>query len=157
MGAIEQASRFLTEPETLLYRAHLWYQVGGGFMQLPAETDTAGQAMAVVPSRKKPRKLSSINWSYAITSWLGFVPFLLFCLLFELLPAVMIIQGSFTDSNTGALTLNNYQRVITEVDKLHAFQNSITLSIVTALIGAVLGFLAAYGLFNLRISWLQNL
>ena len=62
----------------------------------------------------------------------------------------MIIQGSFTDSNTGAFTLNNYQRVITEADKLHAFQNSITLSLVTALIGAVLGFFAAYGLFKLR-------
>jgi putative spermidine/putrescine transport system permease protein len=68
----------------------------------------------------------------------------------------MIIQGSFTDSNTGAFTLNNYQRVITEADKLHAFQNSITLSIVTALIGAVLGFFAAYGLFKLRINWLRN-
>ena len=91
-----------------------------------------------------------------MASWLGFVPFLLFCLLFELLPAVMIIQGSFTDSNTGAFTLNNYQRVLSEADKLHAFQNSIVLSIVTALIGAVLGFLAAYGLFNLRISWVRN-
>ena len=47
-------------------------------MQLPAETDTAGQAMALVPSRKKPRKLSNINWSYAIASWLGFDHFCYF-------------------------------------------------------------------------------
>jgi putative spermidine/putrescine transport system permease protein len=125
-------------------------------MQLPA-AGTADRAKTKETSAVKATRPRRLSWSYNIVSWLGLVPFLLFCLLFELLPAVMIIQGSFTDSNTGAFTLNNYQRVITEVDKLHAFQNSITLSVVTALIGAVLGFLAAYGLFNLRISWLQNL
>ena len=125
-------------------------------MQLPAETDTAGQAMAVVPSRKKTRKQSSINWSYTITSWLGFVPFLLFCLLFELLPAVMIIEGSFVDSNTGAPTVNNYQRMLSGSGNLHAFQTSIMLSLITALIGAVIGFFAAYGVYNLRTGWLRN-
>ena len=67
----------------------------------------------------------------------------------------MIIQSSFLDSN-GALTLNNFQRVLTQPSYLHAFQNSISLSIVTALIGAVIGFFAAYGVYNLRISWLRN-
>ena len=124
-------------------------------MQLPA-AGTADRAKTKETSAAKASRPRRINWSYNVVSWLGFVPFLLFCLLLELLPAVMIIQGSFTDSNTGAFTLNNYQRVVTEADKLHAFQNSIVLSIVTALIGAVLGFLAAYGLFNLRISWLRN-
>jgi putative spermidine/putrescine transport system permease protein len=127
----------------------------GGLMQLPA-AGTADRAKMKETSTAKASRPHRINWSYNVVSWLGFVPFLLFCLLFELLPAVMIIQGSFTDSNTGAFTLNNYQRVITEADKLHAFQNSITLSLVTALIGAVLGFFAAYGLFKLRINWLRN-
>jgi putative spermidine/putrescine transport system permease protein len=97
------------------------------------------------------------NWSYTLTSWLGLVPFLLFCLLFELLPAVVIIEGSFLDSNSGAVTLNNYQRLLSQASNLHAFENSISLSVVTALIGAVFGFMAAYGVYNLRIRWLSNL
>lgn len=125
-------------------------------MQLPAETDTASPSLAGVRSTAQTRRRSSINWSYAISSWLGFVPFLLFCLLFELLPAVMIIEGSFTDSNTNAPTLYNYQRMLSQTGNLRAFQTSITLSLVTALIGAVIGFFAAYGVYNLRINWLRN-
>jgi putative spermidine/putrescine transport system permease protein len=52
----------------------------------------------------KIRRLPSKSWSYTITSWLGLVPFLLFCLLFELLTAIVIIEVSFTDSTTGAVT-----------------------------------------------------
>jgi putative spermidine/putrescine transport system permease protein len=68
----------------------------------------------------------------------------------------MIIEGSFVNSNTGTLTLNNYQRMLSQSSNLHAFQTSISLSLVTALIGAVIGFFAAYGVYNLRTSWLRN-
>lgn len=125
-------------------------------MQLPAETDTASPSLTSVRSTARTRRRSGMNWSYAISSWLGFVPFLLFCLLFELLPAVMIIEGSFADSNTGSPTLDNYQRMLSQTSNLHAFQTSITLSLVTALVGAVIGFFAAYGLYNLRINWHRN-
>ena len=124
-------------------------------MQTPAATATGGVLIDTEKSTIKARRPRSINWSYSLIGWLGFLPFLLFCLLFEILPAIMIIQSSFLDSN-GALTLNNFQRVLTQPSYLHAFQNSISLSIVTALIGAVIGFFAAYGVYNLRISWLRN-
>ncbi len=104
----------------------------------------------------KTRGLSSRGWSYTLTGWLGLVPFLLFCLLFELLPAVVIIQGSFTDSNTNAATLNNYQRMFSQISNLHAFQTSISISLTTALSGAIFGFLAALGAYNLRTNWLRN-
>src|ERR1700674_1189887 len=84
-----------------------------------------------IAGARKPR---GVAFSYTLTSWLGFAPFFIFCLLFELLPALMIVQSSFVDSNTGTFTLNNFQRVLTQSDKLHAFQNSISISIVTALI-----------------------
>ncbi len=84
------------------------------------------------------------------------MPFLLFCLLFELLPAIIIIQGSFTDNTTGALTLDNYHRMLSQASNLHAFQTSISISIVTALLGGVIGGLAAYGVYNLRTGWLRN-
>lgn len=126
-------------------------------MQLRAATGTADSATTLNQSAVKIRRPRGINWSYAITSWLGFVPFLLFCLLFEILPAVMIIQSSFVDSTTGALTLNNYSNMLSQASNVHAFQTSISLSVVTALAGAFFGFLAAYGLNNLRTNWLRNL
>jgi len=125
-------------------------------MQIGA-TDSMGDASVNNSAAVKTSKPRGINWSYSITSWLGFAPFFLFCLLFELLPAVMVIQSSFVNSETGAFTLNNYQRIFQEPDKLHAFQNSISISIVTALIGGIIGFIAAYGIYNLSTKWLHNL
>ncbi|HET8847128.1 MAG TPA: ABC transporter permease subunit [Ktedonobacteraceae bacterium] len=103
-----------------------------------------------------PGKVLGKSSFYALTGWLGFLPFFLFCLLFELLPAVMIVESSFIDS-AGGFTLNNFQRMFLEPDKLHAFQNSILLSLVSALISAVVGFFAAYGVYNLRTGWVRNL
>src|SRR5216684_6285726 len=99
-----------------------------------AEASIAIRANTAQPAVKS-RRLSSRSWSYTITSWLGLVPFLLFCLLFEILPAIIIIQGSFTDNTTGALTLDNYHRMLSQASNLHAFQTSISISIVTALLG----------------------
>ena len=116
-------------------------------------TDQESSTTSVARARN-PRRA---RLSYGIASWLGFVPFFIFCLLFELLPALLIVQSSFVDSNTGAFTLNNFKRVLSEADKLRAFQNSITLSLVTALIGTVIGFLAAYGVYTMRSNRLRNL
>ncbi len=104
----------------------------------------------------RARRPGGRGWSYNLTSWLGLVPFLLFCLLFEVLPAIIIIQGSFTENNTSKFTLDNFQRMLSQSSNLHAFETSIAISVVTALIGGVLGGLAAYAVFNLRTSWLRN-
>lgn len=103
-----------------------------------------------------PKKTQGRRPGYGLISWLGFLPFFLFCLLFELLPTVMIVQSSFIDNTTNGFTLNNFQHIFSEADKLHAFQNSISLAFFAALISAVVGFLAAYGVYNLRTSWLRN-
>jgi putative spermidine/putrescine transport system permease protein len=125
-------------------------------MQLPAAGSATTASTDATAPIARTRRLRGIRWSYALTSWLGLVPFLLFCLLFEVLPAVVIVQGSFVNSNTGAVTLNNYQRMLSQVSNLRAFQTSISLSLVTALLGAFFGFFAAYSVYNLRISWLRN-
>ena len=119
-------------------------------MQVSADKVTAP------PEATKPTSGRARPWGYMLTSWLGLVPFLLFCLLFEILPVVVIIQNSLLDSQSGAFTLNNYQRVISQTGNLHAFQNSILLSLVTALSGGIFGFLAAYGVYNLRANWIRN-
>ncbi|GCE29723.1 ABC transporter [Dictyobacter alpinus] len=121
-------------------------------MQLPTANGTTATA-----TREKVRLQRGFRLRYSLASWLGLLPFLLFCLLFELLPAFIIIQGSFTDSNSGALTLNNFRALLASAVYLRAFQNSIILSLVTALIGTVVGFFAAYGIYKTRTSWLRNL
>ncbi len=123
-------------------------------MQLPAAGTTAPPAST--QTRAKAARPRSASRTDILVSWLGLAPFLLFCLLFELLPAIILIQGSFLDSNTNALTFNNFQRVFSQASNLHAFQNSVTLSLVTALIGSVVGFFASYGVYSLKASWLRN-
>lgn len=125
-------------------------QVAGG----TAATATA-RSLSKAPTRT--RRQGGRGWSYNLTSWLGLVPFLLFCLLFEILPAIIIIQGSFTDDTTGKPTLDNYRHMLSQASNLRAFQNSIAISLVTALLGGIIGGLAAYGVYNLRAGWLRNL
>src|SRR5258708_38927703 len=103
-----------------------------------------------------PKRGSGRGWSYHLPSWLGLVPFLLFCLLFEILPAIIIIQGSLRDDTPGAPTLDNFRHMFS-TENLHAFGTSIAISLVTALIGGVLGAFAAYGLSRLQTGWLRNL
>src|SRR5436305_15314505 len=94
--------------------------------------DTASESPE---ASSRSRRQSGRDWGYAFRSWLGLVPFLLFCLLFEILPAIIIIQGSFTDDTTGSLTLNNYQHMLSQAGNLRAFENSIYISLVTAVLG----------------------
>ncbi|HLW03389.1 MAG TPA: ABC transporter permease subunit [Ktedonobacterales bacterium] len=120
------------------------------------DTEVTNTAIEDEEAGAKPRRLFRINWGYMLSSWLGLVPFLLFCLLFELLPAVVVIQGSLTDNNTGDFTLDNYQHLLSQSNNLNAFQISVSISLVTALIGTVVGFMAAYGVYSLRSGWLRN-
>jgi putative spermidine/putrescine transport system permease protein len=124
-------------------------------MSTPATQTIRSDATASTADAKRSRGRSGRQWRFTFVSWLGLVPFLLFCLLFELLPALVIIQGSFTDDK-GGITLGNYQRMLSQASNLRAFQTSISISLVTAILGAVFGFLAAYGVYRLRTGWLRN-
>ena len=122
-------------------------------MQPQVETATT-RDLTQAPTRT--RRPGGRGWSYTLTSWLGLVPFLLFCLLFEILPAIIIIQGSFTNNDTGVPTLDNYKHMFSQASNLHAFQTSISLSLVTALLGGLIGGFAAYGVYTLRTGSLRN-
>ena len=122
-------------------------------MQPQVESATT-RNLTQAPTRA--RRQGGRGWSYTLTSWLGLVPFLLFCLLFEILPAIIIIQGSFTNNDTGARTLDNYKHMFSQASNLHAFQTSISLSLVTALLGGLIGGFAAYGVYTLRTGSLRN-
>jgi putative spermidine/putrescine transport system permease protein len=75
-------------------------------------------------------------------SWLGVVPFLLFCTAFMFLPTAFLVLGSLLDRD-GVVTLQNYADLGTGIIP-NAFANSIEISIVTAIGGGIFGFLLAY-------------
>ena len=77
-----------------------------------------------------------LNWS-----WLGLLPFFLFCTAFLFLPVAFLVIGSLYDSE-GAVTLQNYADLTTGIIP-GAFANSIEISVVTAIAGGIFGFLLA--------------
>ncbi len=83
----------------------------------------------------------------SLSNWLGFLPFLLFCLAFEIVPLFILFRGSFIEKATGQVTIQHYidlQRPL----YLNSFWNSIKLSGLTALIGVVLGGLIGYAVYR---------
>ena len=74
-------------------------------------------------------------------SWLGVVPFLLFTVAFLVLPIFFLVIGSFQDAQ-GNPTLQNYADLTTR-QPATAYRNSIQLSLITAVLGGIFGFLIA--------------
>jgi putative spermidine/putrescine transport system permease protein len=75
-------------------------------------------------------------------AWLGLVPFSLFALLFIFAPVTYLVIGSFKN-NAGETTLQNYADLLTS-NTLKSFMLSIEISLVTAIVGGIFGFLLAY-------------
>ena len=86
-------------------------------------------------ARPLPSRRGALNW-------LGVLPFLLFAVAFLIIPTVYLVIGSLQD-RTGALTAQNYADLFT-ASILRTYGNSIEISAVTAIAGAILGFLLAY-------------
>ena len=75
-------------------------------------------------------------------AWLGLVPFFLFAILFIALPVTFLVVGSF-HNNQGETTLQNYSDLLSP-NTVRSFTLSIEISLVTALVGGIFGFLLAY-------------
>ncbi len=74
-------------------------------------------------------------------NWLGILPFLIFALLFLLLPTLNIVLGAFRTED-GAFTLQNLAN-LSQPRIVAAFWVSIKLSFASAAMGCVIGFLIA--------------
>jgi putative spermidine/putrescine transport system permease protein len=97
---------------------------------------TAQGAPSARPGRRR------LSWT-----WLGLAPFVIFATMFLLIPTSYLIVGSFVDSNTGGLTLQNYAS-LTDPVPINAYLTSIEISFVTALAGGIFGFLMAYAVIS---------
>ncbi|WP_054007325.1 ABC transporter permease [Cypionkella psychrotolerans] len=84
---------------------------------------------------------SSRLWRALPWNVLGVLPFLLFALLFLLMPTANIVAGAFVD-DAGGFTLKNIFNLFTP-EIINAFWLSIRLSFASALIGCALGFAIA--------------
>ncbi len=88
-------------------------------------------------------------------AWLGLLPFLLFLGLFLLLPTYGVVRKAFI-ANDGSYTWTGLSDAITKESA--AFKTSLKVSIVTALMGVVLGTLLAYAAATAtRPKWLRSL
>lgn len=85
----------------------------------------------VVLSRSRPMSLS----------WLGVVPFLIFALMFLILPAGYLVIGAFQTPD-GSFTLQNIAN-LNQPTIIKAYRLSIAISAASALLGSLLGFALA--------------
>ncbi len=74
-------------------------------------------------------------------AWLGMLPFLVFALLFLILPTMYIVVGTFQD-RAGGFTFDNVRNLFTP-SILAAFWISIRVSFASAFLGCVIGFCVA--------------
>jgi putative spermidine/putrescine transport system permease protein len=78
-------------------------------------------------------------WSFA---WLPIAPFFLYVAVFLLLPTVWLLIGAF-QTEAGVFTLANV-RALWGDQYLHAYVNSVEISVATAFSGTACGFFVAY-------------
>lgn len=79
-------------------------------------------------------------------AWLGLIPFLVFCLAFEIIPILLLFRDSL-QLKGGGLTLSHYGDALAPL-YLKSFINSIKLSGLTAIIGTVLGVFIGYAIYR---------
>ena len=79
-------------------------------------------------------------------AWMGLIPFLLFCLAFEIVPIILLAKDSLF-TKTGTLTAANFQHAVAPL-YIRSFWNSIKLSGITALIGTVIGLIVGYSIYR---------
>lgn len=75
-------------------------------------------------------------------NWLGLLPFLIFSSLFLIGPTLILGYRSL-ESSGGGLTLDNY-RQLTSDTVINAYAMSIRISLTTAILGGLIGFLVAW-------------
>ena len=76
-------------------------------------------------------------------AWLGVVPFFVYVAIFLVLPAATVMVGAFQGASSG-YTFDTVLDLVRTANLRHAYAQSIEISLVTALLGGILGFLIAY-------------
>ncbi len=92
---------------------------------------------------------TSVNWN-----WLGVLPFLIFALMFLVLPTAYLMVGAF-QNEAGDFTFANIQGLF-EPNVLSAYAISIQVSLASAVGGGLLGFLLAWAAIQGKLpAWIK--
>ena len=121
------SSNCLTEPPR--------HRAGAGFLLY--RPDRTEDALWIVHKQSQV-PVSARSRSSIPMNWIGLVPFALFAILFLILPTLKIVLGAFQTVD-GAFTLDNIRGLNTDSIR-SAYWVSIKLSLVTALLGCLIGF-----------------
>jgi putative spermidine/putrescine transport system permease protein len=81
------------------------------------------------------------------SDWVRLLPFLLFCLAFEVVPILFLIRGSVIDKATSAVTIQHYLNLNHPL-YINSFLNSIKISGLTAVIGVIFGTFIGYAIYR---------
>ena len=79
----------------------------------------------------------------------GLLPFAVYVLLGLALPAIAIAIGAFQNSSTGRFTLSNINTA-THGIYLHGFETTLGVSVITAIVPGIIGFLVAYAIYTAK-------
>ncbi len=85
-----------------------------------------------------------------VWNWIGVVPFVVFAVMFLILPSSSLFIKSFQDPN-GNFTFENIIEIFRRPEILASYWLSIRISAVTAISGGIFGFFLAFALTNQRI------
>lgn len=92
---------------------------------------------------------------HAVFDWLGVAPFVIFALLFLILPMMSLVIGAFQTPD-GSFTLNNLRELFTP-SIAAAFWVSIKISLASSLLGAAVGFALALAIIRGGLpSWMRS-
>jgi putative spermidine/putrescine transport system permease protein len=102
-----------------------------------------------VPARTAGLWFGQLSWA-----WLGVTPFLLFALMFLILPTAFLVVGAFQDPE-GNFTLRNIAN-LRHPSIVAAYWISIKVSAASAILGAIFGFFIAYAAIAGGVpSWIR--
>ncbi|MFN8473547.1 MAG: ABC transporter permease subunit [Anaerolineae bacterium] len=99
-------------------------------------------------AQARPARPRAIADRSALWNWVGLVPFFVFSAAFLLLPTLYLLWGALQD-NQGNFTLENITGLF-QPGILDAYWLSIQISVMTSLVGGVLGFLIAFAITRLK-------
>lgn len=95
-------------------------------------TEQGGRAAAAAPAKRRLR-----------AGYLAIVPFFVVVALYEIMPLLQLAVDSVIGRDSGTLGLENFIRVFTTPLYQQSIWNSVWISLVSALVGIVVAFLAA--------------
>ncbi|MGA7193582.1 MAG: acriflavin resistance protein [Anaerolineales bacterium] len=92
---------------------------------------------------KSSKVVDRLNTFDSIKNWVGVLPFLLFILIFLILPSINLFVGAFQDPN-GNFTFANISTVLSDATVIRAYETSLKIAFITSLAGGLFGFFVAY-------------